>query len=118
MAKASKGGARTNPGRVRTGLSRSVLLALEGGEATIDELLGRLGPHSDTVNHGTVWTILERARANGLVSCGVKSEQKRPYRYGLTDGGLRRIKWIKGALKRKDRPELRAVANPGKGEEE
>ena len=118
MAKTPRGSARKNPGRVRTGISRSVLLALEGGDATVDEILERLGPHRDTVNNGTVWTILERARQNGLVSCGTKSEQKRPYRYALTDGGLRRVKWIKGALKRKDLPELRVVANPGKGEEE
>lgn len=106
------GGAQSRPGRVRTGLSRSVLLALEEGEATVDEILERLGPHSDTVNNGTVWTILERARLNGLVTCGVKAEQKRPYRYSLTDGGVRRIVWIKGKFKRKSKPELRAVANP------
>ena len=116
MAK-QNGGAQSRPGRVRTGLSRSVLLALEQGEATIDEILERLGPHNETINNGTIWTIVERARMNGLVTCGVKAEQKRPYRYSLTDGGVRRIEWIKGRFKRKAKPDLRAVANP-KVEEE
>jgi DNA-binding PadR family transcriptional regulator len=99
-------------------------LALEGGEATINELLERIGPHNGTVNHGTIWTVLERARENGLVSYSSTDETgKRPrgrpsFWYGLTDGGRRRVKWIKGALKRKEKPELRAVANPGKDEEE
>lgn len=113
------GGAQSRPGRVRTGLSRSVLLALADGEATVNEVLARLGPHTDTVNNGTVWTILERARLNGLVTCGVKSEQKRPYKYWLTEGGLRRVVWIKSQFKRKLKPaELRVVANPTEKEEE
>lgn len=112
MAK-QNGGAQSRPGRVRTGLSRSVLLALEQGEATIDEILERLGPHNETINNGTIWTIIERARLNGLVTCGVKAEQKRPYKYSLTDGGLRRVAWIKSKFKRKLKPaELRVAANP------
>lgn len=118
MAKRS-GGAQSRPGRVRTGLSRSVLLALEEGEATVDEILERLGSHTDTVNNGTVWTIVERARLHGLVTCGVKAEQKRPYHYSLTDGGLRRVAWIKSKFKRKLKPaDLRVVANPTEKEEE
>lgn len=118
MAK-KNGGARSRPGQVRTGLSRSVLLALEGGEATsIAEILERLGPHSDTINHGTIWTILERARKLGLVTCGMKAEQKRPHRYSLTEGGLRRVAWIKGRFKRQEKPALRAVANPSIESEE
>lgn len=117
MAK-QNGGARSRPGLVRTGLSRSVLLALEEGQGTIDEILSRLGPHSETVNHGTIWTILERARGNGLVTCGVKADQKRPYRYSLTDGGVRRVAWIKSKFKRKLKPvELRIAANPVEEEE-
>jgi DNA-binding PadR family transcriptional regulator len=82
------------------------------GPASIDEILERLGPHSAGVTHGTIWTTLERARAHGLVSCGIKKDQKRPYRYVLTEGGERRVAWIKGRFIRK------AVANPGSREEE
>jgi DNA-binding PadR family transcriptional regulator len=100
-------------------LSRSVLLSLVDGPATVDDILARLGPHNDTVNNGTVWTIVERARLQGLVTCGVKSEQKPPYRYSLTDGGLRRVAWIKSQFKRKLKPaELKVVANPVEKEEE
>lgn len=117
MAKKNPG-ARANPGRVRTGLSRSVLLSLEDGEATVDQIVERIVPRSEGVNNGTVWTILERARENGLVTCGIKAEQKRPYRYALTEGGLRRVAWIKGKLKMKLKPAVRAVANPVEVEEE
>lgn len=118
MAK-QRTGARSRPGHVRTGLSRSVLLALGDGPATVDEILGRLGPHTDTVNNGTVWTIVERARLLGLVTCGVKSEQKPPYRYSLTEGGERRVAWIKSKFNRKLKPaDLRIAANPALREEE
>lgn len=115
---AKKNGAQSRPGLVRTGLSRSVLLALESSPASIDGILERLGPHSETVNHGTIWTILERARGNGLVSRAPISERKRPHIYTLTDGGLRRIAWIKSKFKRKLKPaELKIAANPIEEEE-
>jgi DNA-binding PadR family transcriptional regulator len=63
------------------------------------------------VSHGTIWTTLERAIRYGLIQ---KTNEKRPHLYGLTEGGSRRVKWIKGQFKRKVRPvaEGRAVANP------
>jgi DNA-binding PadR family transcriptional regulator len=110
---------RPNP-YVRTGLSRSVLLQLEGGPATISSILGGMGPHSEGVHRGTILTILNRAILNGLVTTNRLDGAKKPYLFELTDGGRRRVRWIRGGkVKTKSRPStgLRAVANP-KGEEE
>lgn len=115
MSKKAKlnGGAKANPGQVKTGLCRSVILSLSEESGSIDEILERLGPRSDGVSTGTIWTILDRARHNGLVR---REKEGRTFFYELTDGGRRRVDWIKGA-KAARRP--RAVANPGKnGEEE
>lgn len=101
----SGSGARSNPGRVRTGISRSVLLSLEEGPASIALVLDRLGDRSRGVTHGTIWTTLERARAQGLVTCGVKKAVRPPYIYSLTDGGMRRVEWIKEKLSRMDEKE-------------
>lgn len=103
----STGGARSNPGQVRTGISRAILLKLSEGPLSIDAILEKLGPHSDGVNHGTVWMTLDRARAKGLVRC---DQSIRPHLYALTDGGERRVAWIRGAKAVARRP--RAVANP------
>jgi DNA-binding PadR family transcriptional regulator len=104
------------PRKMRTGLSRSILLTLERGDATIEEVLERLGPRDKAITPGAAWVILERAIRNGLVRSN-RREQPKPYRYSLTEGGLRRVAWIKGAFKRKTKPELRAVANPADEEE-
>ena len=101
------GGAKANPGQVKTGLSRAVILSLSEGPGWIDEILERLGPRSGGVSAGTIWTILDRARNNGLVR---REKRGRIFFYELTDGGYRRVAWIKGA-KAARRP--RAVANPG-----
>ena len=101
-----------------TGLSRSVLLQLENGPVTINQILETLGPRSDGVNRGTVYTILARAAQNGLVACNkTDANAKRPYFFELTDGGRRRVKWIRGRARKKVHEERRAVANP-KAEEE
>jgi hypothetical protein len=110
MAKRNNG-AQPRPRVVRTGLSRSILLTLESGEATIEEVLQRLGPRQKPITAGAVWVILERAIRNGLVRSNRREEPK-PYKYKLTDGGIRRVTWIKGAFKRQAKPALRAVANP------
>jgi len=101
----------------RTGLSRSILLTLERGPATIEAVLERLGPRDKTITPGAAWVVLERAIRNGLVRSNRREEPK-PYLYSLTDGGVRRVAWIKAKLKMKLRPVLRVAANPGKGEEE
>ncbi len=102
----------------RTGLSRTVLLALEQGPATSDEVLERLGPSEKEITRGAVWVILERAMRNGLVRSDRRDEtSKKPYHWELTDGGRRRVKWIKSRFKQKSKPELRAVANPVEEEE-
>lgn len=102
----------------RTGLSRSIILTLERGPATIEAVLERLGPRDKTITSGAVWVVLERAIRNGLVRSN-RREQPKPYLYSLTDGGFRRVEWIKGKFKRKVKPdELRAVANPAEQEEE
>jgi DNA-binding PadR family transcriptional regulator len=107
----------------RTGLSRSILLTLDGVEATIDEILEQLekrpGPRASDkeITSGAVWVILERAMRNGLVVSN-RREAKKPYLYRLTAGGIRRVKWIKAKLGLKSKPELRAVANPKPSEEE
>lgn len=102
----------------RTGLSRSILLTLERGPATIEAVLERLGPRDSVITPGAAWVVLERAIRNGLVRSNRREEPK-PYLYSLTDGGVRRVAWIKGKLKRKSRPaELRVVANPVEKEEE
>ncbi len=104
----------------RTGLSRTILLALERGPATADDVLERLGPMEKVITRGAVWVILERAMRNGLVRSDRRDEgTKKPYRYELTDGGRRRVAWIKGKLKLKLKPvELRVAANPAEVEEE
>ncbi len=102
----------------RTGLSRSILLTLERGPATIESVLERLGPRDKEITPGAVWVVLERAIRNGLVRSNRREEPK-PYLYTLTDGGIRRVAWIKSKLKRKLKPaELRVVANPTEKEEE
>lgn len=101
----------------RTGLSRTILLTLERGPATADEVLERLGPREKEITRGAVWVTLERAMRNGLVRSDRRDEGvKKPYRYELTDGGRRRIAWIKGKTKIR-LPEFRAVANPVEEEE-
>jgi len=95
------------------------LLTLERGRATIEEVLERLGPRDKEITPGAVWVILERAIQNGLVSSDRHLEgSKKPYFFWLTDGGKRRIVWIKGRLGRKVKPELRAIANPKVEEED
>jgi hypothetical protein len=103
-----------------TGLSRSVLLQLAAGPVTISSILGGMGPHSEGVHRGTVLTILNRAIMNGLVTTNRLDGAKKPYLFELTDGGRRRVKWIRGKSKVKARPStgLRAVANPKDPEEE
>jgi DNA-binding PadR family transcriptional regulator len=101
----------------RTGLSRSILMTLERGEATIYEILDRLGPRDKEITPGAAWVVLERAIQNGLVRSN-RREQPKPYLYSLTAGGLRRINWIKVKFKQKSKPELRAVANPKVEEED
>lgn len=103
-----------------TGLSRSVLLQLQDGPATISSILGSMGPHSDGVHRGTILTVLNRAIMNGLVTTNRLDGAKKPYLFELTDGGRRRVKWILGKTKVKSRPTggLRAVANPVEKEEE
>lgn len=101
-----------------TGLSRSVLLQLESGPATIAQILETLGPRSEGVNRGTIYTILSRAALNGLVSCNKTDvEAKKPYLFELTEGGRRRVKWIHGKVKKKTRPASRVAANPVEEEE-
>jgi DNA-binding PadR family transcriptional regulator len=73
------------------------------------------------VNRGTVLTVLNRAVLNGLVTTNRGTGAKKPYLFELTDGGKRRVKWIRGAkVKRKPLPTqgLRAVANPKDDEDE
>ena len=104
-----------------TGLSRSILLQLEKGPLTISGILEQPFPRSDGVNRGTVLTVLNRAVLNGLVTTNRLDGAKKPYLFELTDGGRRRVKWIRGAkVKRKPLPEqrLRAVANPKDDEDE
>jgi DNA-binding PadR family transcriptional regulator len=114
---AKQNGTKSRPVWIRTGLSRSILLTLERGEATIEEVLERLGPREKTITPGAVWVILERAIRNGLVRSD-RRENPKPYHYRLTDGGIRRIKWIKSKFKRALKPvELRVAANPVEEEE-
>lgn len=107
----------------RTGLSRSVLLSLEDGPATISSILGAMGPHSEGVHRGTILTVLNRAILNGLVASNkLDPTARKPYLFELTDGGRRRVRWIRGAKAKKRTKSatgpVRAVANPGKDEEE
>jgi len=102
--------------RSRTGLSRAILLTLERGPATADEVLERLGPWPKPITRGAVWVVLCRAIQNGLARSSRTDGEKKPYHYELTDGGVRRIKWIKGKTKQR-LPTMKAVANP-KVEEE
>ena len=111
-------GTKQQKPRTRTGLSRAILLTLERGPATADEVLDRLGPWSKPITRGAVWVTLERAMRNGLVRSDRRDDtSKKPYHYTLTDGGLRRVKWIKGAFKRQEKPALRVAANPVEEEE-
>jgi DNA-binding PadR family transcriptional regulator len=77
-------------------------------------------PRSDGIHRGTILTVLNRAIMNGLVTTNRLDGAKKPYLFELTDGGRRRVKWIRGAVKVKTRPAtgLRAVANPKDPEEE
>lgn len=79
-----------------------------------------MGPHSKGTHRGTVLTVLNRAIQNGLVTTNRLDGAKKPYLFELTDGGRRRVDWIRGAkVKRKTIPsKLRAVANPKDPEEE
>jgi DNA-binding PadR family transcriptional regulator len=99
-------GARANPGRFKTGVSRAILLCLSAAkrQLSINEILERLGPRTDGVTHGTIWTTLDRARSNGLVRRQLRG---RTYYYSLTAGGKRRVSWIQGTVL-----SHRAVANP------
>jgi DNA-binding PadR family transcriptional regulator len=97
-----------------TGLSRKTLLALADGPLSIDEILDQIGPRSDGVTHGTIWTILDRATHHGLLR---REKKGRSFIYSLTDGGERRIRWIQKKAKAK-LPAVRVVANPKSGEEE
>lgn len=107
----------------RTGLSRSILLTLEAGETTIEGVLARLADRpglraSDKeITSGAVWVILERSIQNGLVASNRHlPDAKKPYLFRLTDGGVRRVRWIKGQFKKKSKPDLRIAANPGEEE--
>jgi len=90
---------------VSTGISRSVLLILKAGAMSVSQVLGELGPRSSGTHEGTVWTILARARQNGLVS---REKRGRTYFYSLTDGGIRRVEWIQ----KKKAKVLKIAANP------
>ena len=94
-----------------TGISRSVLLALQGGKKNSKQILSSLGPRRETVHQGTVWTILSRARMNGLVS---REKVGRAFFYSLTGGGERRVEWI---LSQKQKQVRRVAANPKEKEE-
>jgi DNA-binding transcriptional regulator PaaX len=74
------------------------------------QILKNLGPHSEGTHEGTIWTILCRARHNGLVS---RKKAGRSFFYELTDGGNRRVKWILG----KKVKVMKIAANP-KGRDE
>jgi DNA-binding PadR family transcriptional regulator len=112
MPKREKLGARAKPGRIKTGLSRAVLLSLSEAKEplSIYEILERLNPRSNSVTHGTIWTTLDRARNAGLIRRELRG---RTYYYSLTAGGKRRVDWIKGL---KVARRLHVVAN--KEEEE
>jgi DNA-binding PadR family transcriptional regulator len=107
-------GARSNPGHVRTGISRAILSTLSREPLSIDEILSKLGPRSGSVTHGTVWTTLDRQRGLGLVQ---REQRGRTYFYSLTEGGQRRVAWIRGSSKSAVR-RPRAVANPPEKEGE
>ena len=91
-----------------TGISRAVLMALQDGQKSSAEILNLIGPHAETVHQGTIWTILSRARLNGLVA---RERIGRSYFYRLTDGGQRRTAWI---LQQASKGKRLAVANPKK----
>lgn len=78
---------------------------------SVSQILKELGPRSEGTHEGTVWTILARARQNGLVS---RDKKGRTYFYALTDGGIRRTKWI---LKKKAKA-LKIAANPNRDKED
>ncbi len=108
MRKGEEGmNSRKTPGS--TGISRRVLLALDqqGGVSTAD-LLEFLRSSSSAVTVGNIWTILDRARHNGLVS---RIRKGRTYLYSLTGGGERRTKWI-----RKEMAKTKEQPKPGKAE--
>jgi predicted transcriptional regulator len=93
-----------------TGISRSVLLALQDGPLPVVQILDALGPRGEGVHEGTVWTILARARQNGLVT---RKKDGRTYFYSLTDGGVRRVEWL---LKKKTKV-MKVAANPKEKDE-
>lgn len=110
--KLNPGGARSNPGRIRTGISRAVLLLLKRDDGlTVNEILESLGPRSDGVNAGTIWTTLHRAKLLGLIRTETDEGKKKPVWYFLTEGGQRRVDWIR-QRKSAAKPRVRAVANP------
>lgn len=76
---------------VSTGISRRVLLALnERDPLTVSEIFQLVT--APGVTEGTVWTILSRARGNGLVRREKAADGL--WRYALTGGGRRRVVWI------------------------
>lgn len=95
--------------QARTGISRSILVQLEGGPLSIYEIMSKLGPRREGVTHSTIWITLDRARLNGLIRREKREGRGRTYFYSLTDGGQRRVAWIKDG-KAARRP--KAVANP------
>jgi len=92
--------------RKLTGLSRGVLLTLKKGPLSVAGVLEAMGPRSESVHEGTIWTILSRARQNGLVR---RELAGRTYLYELTAGGDRRVRWIEI---NRAQDEVTAVANP------
>lgn len=75
-----------------TNLSQRVLFALKTlGSSDLKGILEAVGePKGVTI--GTIWTVLDRARSNGLVN-RVRTQQGLTYE--LSRGGERRVKWLK-----------------------
>ena len=114
-SKLNPGGAKSNPGRVKTGISRAVLLQLRRDKGlTVNDILELLGPRSDGVTHGTIWTTLKRASLLGLVRSETNNGRQRPLWYYLTEGGQRRVDWIR--RRKSEISRTRVVANPAKEE--
>lgn len=104
--------AKTSPDH--TGISRAVLMALQDGKKNSKQILSSLRPRRETVHQGTIWTILSRARMNGLVS---REKIGRAFFYSLTGGGKRRVEWIL-SMKKEEKKEVRRIAaNPKEKEE-
>ena len=78
-------------GKITNGLSRRVLFALglQGGISNPRALLEWLRPLHPGMNVGGIQTILNRHAGLGLVQKLVGGA------YALTDGGKRRIEWLK-----------------------